>query len=492
MSGRVLVVDDVEANVKLLEAKLASEYFDVLSAYTGGTALQIANAELPDVILLDVMMPRMDGFEVCRQLKANQRTADVPVVMVTALSDVANRLRGLEAGADDFLTKPVNDIALFARVRSLVRLKRMMEELRVREGICGGFGDRDTPASEDAGPARILLVDDDEFAAARMVETLRPISHSVTRASSYAEVQKLLSGDTELIIASLSIPGGDPLRLVSQCRANESFRQLPILLISEDTDLPRLAKGLDLGANDYLIRPVDRNELLARTATQIRRKRLQDRLQESYRRSLALALTDELTGLYNRRFLAAHLDELIARVNQEGISAAVLLFDIDHFKHVNDTCGHPAGDDVLRELAARTMSSVRSVDLVSRLGGEEFVVVMPETDLAIAGAVAERLRLAVAREPFTVRASGEKLPVTISIGVTAVAGSGDDRDSVLKRADDALYNAKTRGRNRVIVRPTGRDLPGGPPASSLAPRGPDRPPPPRASATTPHPEGNVI
>ena len=452
MSGRVLVVDDVEANVKLLEAKLSSEYFDVLSAYNGRTALEIADAELPDVILLDVMMPRMDGFEVCQHLKANPRTADVPVVMVTALSDVANRLRGLEVGADDFLTKPVNDIALFARVRSLVRLKRMMEELRVREGICGRFSGCDTTAPEDAGLARILIVEDDEFAAARIAETLLPIAHPVSRASSCAEAQMLLSGDTELIIASLSIPDGDPLRLVTHCRANEAFRQLPILLIAEDADLPRLAKGLDLGANDYLIRPVDRNELLARTATQIRRKRLQDRLQENYQRSLALALTDELTGLYNRRYLFAHLDELMERVDQDGISAAVLLFDIDHFKRVNDTHGHPAGDDVLRELAARTMNSVRSVDLVARLGGEEFVVVMPETDLTIAATVAERLRLAVAREPFTVRAGGQKLPVTISIGVTAATEKGDNRDCVLKRADDALYSAKTSGRNRVIVR----------------------------------------
>ena len=452
MSGRVLVVDDVEANVKLLEAKLSSEYFDVLSAYNGRTALEIADAELPDVILLDVMMPRMDGFEVCQHLKANPRTADVPVVMVTALSDVANRLRGLEAGADDFLTKPVNDIALFARVRSLVRLKRMMEELRVREGICGRFSGCDTTAPEDAGLARILIVEDDEFAAARIAETLLPIAHPVSRASSCAKAQMLLSSDTELIIASLSIPDGDPLRLITHCRANEAFRQLPILLIAEDADLPRLAKGLDLGANDYLIRPVDRNELLARTATQIRRKRLQDRLQENYQRSLALALTDELTGLYNRRYLFAHLDELMERVDQDGISAAVLLFDIDHFKHVNDTHGHPAGDDVLRELAVRTMNSVRSVDLVARLGGEEFVVVMPETDLTIAATVAERLRLAVAREPFTVRAGGQKLPVTISIGVTAATEKGDNRDCVLKRADDALYSAKTSGRNRVIVR----------------------------------------
>jgi two-component system, cell cycle response regulator len=451
MSGRVLVVDDIVANVKLLEAKLSSEYFDVLLADNGRTALEIAQSELPDVILLDVMMPRMNGFEVCRELKANPRTADVPVVMVTALSDVANRLKGLEVGADDFLTKPVNDIALFARVRSLVRLKRMMEELRVREGICGRFGNGDVPAAEDTGPARILIVESDAFSAARMAETLGPIAGSITNVSSCAEAQALLTADTELIIASLSVPG-EPLRLVTQCRANEAFRQLPILLIAENKDLPQLAKGLDLGANDYLVRPVDRNELLARTATQVRRKRLQDRLEESYRRSLSLALTDELTRLYNRRYLFAHLDQLLARVRTDGINLAVLLFDIDRFKKVNDTYGHAAGDDVLRELATRTTSSVRNVDLVTRLGGEEFVVVMPETDLAIAIGVAERLRAAVEREPFTIRADGSKLPVTISIGVTAATGADDDCEVVLKRADDALYNAKTRGRNCVVVR----------------------------------------
>jgi two-component system cell cycle response regulator len=298
-----------------------------------------------------------------------------------------------------------------------------------------------------------MIVDDDEFAVARMSETLSPLANSITRASTCAQAQTLLAADTELVIATLSIPGSDALRLVSQCRANETFRQLPILLIAEDRDLPRLAKGLDLGANDYLIRPVDRNELLARTTTQIRRKRLQDRLLESYRRSLALALTDELTGLYNRRYLSAHLDELMERVRRDGISVAILMFDIDYFKKVNDTHGHPAGDEVLSELAARTTNSVRSVDLVARLGGEEFVVVMPETDLGIATAVAERLRAAVARKPFAVKGDDKKIPVTISIGVTVTGAPDDDPETMLKRADVALYTAKARGRNCVIVRP---------------------------------------
>ena len=453
MSARVLVVDDVAANVKLLEAKLSSEYFDVLSAYNGRTALQVADSELPDVILLDVMMPHMDGFEVCRRLKANPRTADVPVVMVTALSDVANRLRGLEVGADDFLTKPVNDIALFARVRSLARLKRMMEEWRLREEICGRFADRDRAAAEDSGPATILIVEEDRFAAGQMADILRSVDHSVICAAAGVDAQTLLDGDTELVIVSLSLPSCDPLRLVSQCRANEAFRQLPILLIAEDIDLIRVAKGLvDLGANDYLIRPVDRQELLARTNTQIRRKRLQDRLQQNYQRGLSLVLTDPLTSLYVRRYGEAHLDELLERVNQDATSAAVLLFDVDHFKQVNDTHGHDAGDDVLRELAARTIKSVRSVDLTVRWGGEEFLVVMPETDLANAAAVAERLRAAVAKELFTVRSSGEKLAVTISVGVATAIAGGDHRDRLLKRADDALYSAKSAGRNRVIVR----------------------------------------
>ena len=459
MTARVLVVDDVELNVKLLEAKLASEYFEVVTAYNGPAALELADAEPPDIILLDVMMPRMDGFEVCRRLKANPRTTDIPVVMVTALSDVADRLRGLEAGADDFLTKPVNDIALFARVRSLVRLKRMMEELRLREEVCGRFSsdDAEEGPSAEVNATRILLVEEQGFAASRIIDTLSPVAGSVVRASSCAEAQQLLGDGVELAIVSMSLPDGDPLRLVSQLRANESGRDLPILLMADDGELPRLAKGLDLGANDYLVRPVDRNELLARVRTQIRRKRLQERLRANYQRSLSLALTDELTGLYNRRYVFAHLNELLARMPEGGNDTAVMLFDIDHFKQVNDRHGHPAGDEVLRELAERALRQVRSVDLVGRLGGEEFIVVMPETSIGGAAIVAERVRAAVADELFTLPGEGKALPVTVSIGVAVTGPAEDKLDHLLKRADDALYAAKNAGRNRVIALTATRD-----------------------------------
>jgi two-component system cell cycle response regulator len=320
----------------------------------------------------------------------------------------------------------------------------------LREEICGRFGSQE-PSEETAGRANILLVEQPGFGATRVADTLAPIAEIVRQAGSCAEAQDMLDARVEIIILSLSMTDDDPLRLVSQWRANENFRQLPILLLADEGELPRLAKGLDLGANDYLIRPVDRNELLARVRNQVRRKRLQMRLHENYRRSLSLALTDELTGLYNRRYVVAHLEELIARMGSDaGYDTSLMMFDVDHFKAVNDQFGHPAGDDALRQLADRALRGVRSIDLVARLGGEEFVVVMPETDLQAATMVAERLRQSVAAEPFFIHAVGERRPITISIGV-AVAAPGDSVDTLLQRADDALYEAKNGGRNKVVA-----------------------------------------
>src|ERR1700744_1193301 len=180
MSARVLVVDDIEVNVRLLEAKLLSEYYEVLTASSGPAALEIAGRDSPDIVLLDVMMPGMDGLEVCRRLKADPETRYIPVVMVTALSDVSDRLKGLELGADDFLTKPVNDLALFARVRSLIRLKRTLDEWLLREDINGRLaalpGDVVAPEVEQVAPGNILVLEDNPLAGNKLTQILKPLA----------------------------------------------------------------------------------------------------------------------------------------------------------------------------------------------------------------------------------------------------------------------------------------------------------------------------
>jgi len=455
MTARILVVDDLEPNVKLLEAKLSSEYFDVITATDGPSALAMIEGEAPHIVLLDVMMPGMDGFEVCRRIKENTATAHIPVVMVTALSDASDRVHGLESGADDFLTKPLNDSALFARVRSLVRLKLLTDEWRMREQTSGQFGvlrEGQDILDEDATRARILLVDDSENERLRLAKLLQGDGHSVELCESPAAAREsAASSDFDLIMVDMYLRDEDALRFCSNLRSMEETRQVPILMMLDQNDVESLAKAFDLGINDHIAKPVDHNELLARTRTQVRRKRYQDRMRQNYEESLQLALTDSLTGLYNRRYLSAHLEGQLQRAEASGKMLSLLMFDIDHFKKVNDTHGHAAGDDVLCELARRAEKNVRSFDTVARYGGEEFVVVMPDTEMSVAQTVAERLRVELGATPYSLKSVNQEQPVSISVGVASVEGGDYGAQSILERADKALYEAKALGRNRVVV-----------------------------------------
>ena len=455
MSARILVVDDVIPNVKILEAKLSVEYYDVVTAYNGLDALKIAEEQQPDLILLDVMMPQMDGFEVCKRLKADQCTAHIPVVMVTALSEAADRIQGLESGADDFLTKPVDDLALFARVKSLLRLKMMMDEFRLREETSSEMGvismsDRKEEAIQRA---RILVIDENEYSV-RMMKEIYAETYDVTLEPDMEAAQVLLrGGDFDLAVVSLDSANYDPLRLCSKVRSLEETRQLPILTLVDDADKDKLIKGMDIGINDYVMRPIDANELIVRTRTQILRKQYQDRLRHNFHRSMELAVTDSLTGLYNRRYMSNHLDAMLQRAKMDYKPVCVMIMDIDFFKRVNDTHGHDVGDEVIREFSARIGASVRGIDLSCRYGGEEFVVVMPDTDLSVASTVSERLRRQISEKPFSVNKGALNLDLTCSIGVT-VSREGENSESLLKRADEALYKAKRDGRNRVVVAPS--------------------------------------
>jgi two-component system, cell cycle response regulator len=452
MTARVLVVDDVPANLKLLQARLSAEYFDVITAMSGGEALAICERAKCDIVLLDVMMPDMNGFEVCQQLKAGVTTHHIPVVMVTALDQPSDRVKGLQAGADDFLTKPVSEIALIARVRSLARLKVMTDELRLRAlasreiGVTGA----EREALKEAGrDGHILLVDDRPLSYEHMAAILAG-EHSIeVEADPNTALFRAADGNYDLLIVSLALAEFDGLRLCSQVRSLERTRNTPILALADAEENARLVRGLEIGVNDYLFRPIDKNEILARVRTQIRKKRYTERLRDSVQMSIELAITDALTGLHNRRYMETHISTLIEQAFSRGQPLAVLVLDIDHFKLINDTHGHDAGDEVLREFALRVRKSIRGIDLACRYGGEEFVVVMPETDLAAATAVAERLRRRIASEPFAIQGGARGIEVTISIGIAAL-GADDDAASVIKRADQALYRAKRDGRNRVV------------------------------------------
>jgi two-component system cell cycle response regulator len=240
------------------------------------------------------------------------------------------------------------------------------------------------------------------------------------------------------------------LRLCSQVRSLDRTRNLPILAITEAENSARMVRGLEIGVNDFLVRPIEKNEMLARARIQVRKRRYTERLRDNVQMSIEMAITDALTGLFNRRYMESHLGTLVEQAASRAKPLAVLVLDIDYFKSINDTHGHDAGDDVLREFALRIKKSIRGIDLACRYGGEEFVVVMPETDMAVAAMVAERLRRRIATEPFGIQQGSRNLTVTISIGIAALGGKDDNAASLLKRADQALYRAKRDGRNRVV------------------------------------------
>src|SRR6202048_2834297 len=381
MTARVLVVDDVPANVTLLEARLSAEYFDVITATNGEEALATCERAKCDIVLLDVMMPDMNGFEVCRRLKAGVTTHHIPVVMVTALDQPSDRVKGLEAGADDFLTKPVSDVALIARVRSLARLKVMTDELRMRAlasralGVTGGEREALTEAGRNG---HILLVDDRPLSYEHMAAILAG-EHSVDiEADPNAALFRAADGNYDLLIVSLALVEFGGWLLCSQVRSLARTRNTPILAIADADENARLVRGLEIGVNDYFFRPIDKNEILARVRTQIRKKRYTERLRDNVQMSIEMAITDALTGLYNRRYMETHVGTLVEQAVVRGKPLTVLVLDIDYFKSINATHGHDAGEEVLREFALRMRKSIRGIDLACRYGGEEFVV-MPET-----------------------------------------------------------------------------------------------------------------
>jgi two-component system, cell cycle response regulator len=452
---RILIVDDDSLNIKLMKAKLPAEKYESLTASNGQQAIAIADRDLPDLILLDIMMPDMDGFAVSRLLKQNPHTREIPIILVTALEGLDDKINGLETGADEFLTKPVNTIELLSRINSLLRLKQYRDQLAVRsqsETSLTPFTNQTGKVEDFSHPPRILLVEDDERDSKIFKGFFLNQGYDLEWVKTGEEALDLLKWKSvDLILLDVLLPGLDGFEICRQLKNSNQTRDLQIILITCLSDLENKIKGIELGADDYLIKPVNRQELQARMKILLTKKRYIDDLRQNYESALNSAVNDALTTLYNQAYFKKFFEQELKRAARQKYSVALIILDVDNFKQINDSLGHLAGDYILSELGPVIKSNVREIDLASRYGGDEFALVLPYTDRNESTLVAERLRKVIEGRTFSQESQSEDVKVTISLGIAFFPAQGSTPEEIIRNADQALYQAKNEGKNRCQV-----------------------------------------
>ncbi|MGV8921135.1 MAG: EAL domain-containing protein [Pseudomonas sp.] len=424
----ILIVDDDPQARKLLDMLLQHQGYHIRMACSGEEALQIVKDHPPDLILLDVMMPGMDGFQVASQLKANSDTSNIPIIMLTALNDHAARLEGLAAGAEEFVSKPVDQAELWLRVRNMLRLKSLSDFLQDHSTILEDRVQQRTAdlqrfrTAMDVTADAIILIDrktmsfiEFNVAACNMLgyerEELLGMSPGDLNGSSLEDLQRLYDG----VIAGQ----------YSNALTEAKMRRKDGTLLQVEVRRQAYRSG-----QDWIIVGVVRD--------------ITDR-KEADQRLLRMAHYDALTGLPNRTLFYSILQSALAQANEKAWQVAIVFIDLDHFKNVNDTLGHAVGDELLRQLSNRLMRCVRIRDTVGRLGGDEFALILMMRDgLKGATIVLHKIR-EVLREPFYL--GGHAIPMTASIGITLSPNDSVDPNTLLKYADTAMYQAKHAGRD---------------------------------------------
>ena len=436
--------------------QLTNKYYSVVSAAHGREAIEVALNEKPDLILMDIMMPYMDGFEATFILKSKPRTKNIPIIIVTALDNADDRVKGLKCGADDFLTKPIDDKVLSARIASLLRTKSLMDELRLRNDICNHIGNSDTSESgaydDSFSPegVKVILIDDDAAEAKLIHHIFADRDIEMHLAQSGEDLMKKCSTTQyDLMIFATGLAEEDALRIFATVQSEGANHNVPALFIVDESDRETIYRGLELGANDYIPQPINPEEFIVRAMVQIKKKLFIDGLRDNYEQSISMSMTDPLTGLFNRGYLDQYLDNTMT--TREGDVFSLMILDIDHFKSVNDAHGHQAGDTVLQEIATLINSSIRDSDMCARYGGEEFVVIMHKIYVyELAVSAAEKIRQNIEKKTINLSTVNQQINCTVSIGVS-LSRADDDAETILKRADDNLYMAKSSGRNRVVL-----------------------------------------
>ena len=465
MQGKILIVDAISTNRIVLKVKLASAFYEVVQAATADEACVAALRHAPDLIISAMALPDCDAAQLCARLHRHPQTRAVPLMVVGCRPDAEARLRALEAGVQDVMLKPIDDTLLLARVRSLIRAHNSAAEWQMRDDTSRALGFAEE-TTDFGPPGRCVVVGDghgsDPEHAAPIASATARQSHLRNAGNSTSRSRSGKIPDVFILILQQDdTHSGDILRLLAAVRATAITRHAGILVLQQRADPGLGAYALDLGADDLMSDGFDATELTLRVKAMMRRKRIADQLRATVRTGLKAAVSDPLTGLHNRRYAMPHLTRVAEHAAATGRSFAVMVADLDHFKQINDLYGHASGDAVLVEVARRLRENLRGVDLVARIGGEEFLIVMPATPLSEARIAASRLCRKIGGQGFKVPGATEPIHVTISIGVTigGLRRTPDeatpvDANDLLDVADKALYAAKMQGRNQVnLARP---------------------------------------
>lgn len=455
MSARILIVDDVAANRIIQQARLAAAFYEPMLAADGAACLATAREERPDLVLLDLGLPDIPGLEVLRRLRSDSACRDIPVIAMAG-PRAEERLAAFAAGADDVMTRPANERLLLARVRNLLRMKAE-GDFPAHDGLTMA-GLAEAPAAFDpqgtiaviaspTDPARVLW----DTLATQVRDRLVVVSRREALADIPVTPGQQGLPDVFILHDDGRNPSGT-LRLLSELKSHQTTRHAAVCVVGPAGEGDEAAMAFDLGADDAVGPGVTAEELALRTRGLLRRKQQSDRRRARMQDGLRMAMHDPLTGLYNRRAAAPQLAAIASQARAEGTPFAVLVMDLDRFKQVNDLYGHAAGDQVLVEVARRLQTNLRETDVLARIGGEEFLAILPRSSIAVARRVAERLCEVMDDQPIRL-VSGEDLRVTVSIGVAVAGVEGNFAvDGLVEQADLALLESKGAGRNQVTYR----------------------------------------